>query len=492
MSRHLQLVLLWILLQAVFAGWFTTSRFDLIQQRFEQDSHIGQRMLTEEASKLEAVLDTLVTYGVASPEPHVFLPMAAELAARYPAILKVARYRLGLGWEVADGTQPPDGLEAARARSLRLKRAVMTPLSGWPRSYWLVLERTGAPGFALNILPEALAPSASWPPSLQRVLLRSGLTSVVPLSRSEPAQATPLRFVITQRLGNRSQPLVMQAETVVSLLQLPWAPILSLALASAFILLGLNAFLEQRDTVARARRQTHFTQLARLNTLGEMAAGMAHEINQPLTAILANCQASLRMMEDEDSDLELVRESIGIAAVQAKRAASIISRLREDMERPRQDIYTQRVALAHIVDEVLYLLEPDCNARAIRIRFSRRDDKLEVRANRVALEQVVHNLLSNAMEALRDTPAERRNIELAVFARGDSAVLAVSDRGPGIPPDVLPRLFEPFFTTRKNGMGLGLAICETLIGELGGSIRAENRAAGGARFTIVLPRLEPA
>lgn len=490
MSRHLQLVLLWILLQAVFAGWSTSNRLELIQQRFEQDSRIGQRILTEEASKLDAVLDTLVSYGAQSPELYSFLPIATELTARYPAVLKVARYRAGLGWKTADSIAPAEDLEPARLRSLRLKRAVMTPLSGWPRSYWLVLERPGSPGFALNIVPEALEPAASWPASLHRVLLRSGLTSLIPINRAAPENIAPLRFVITQRLASRSQPLVMQSETFVSLQQLPWAPMLSLALASAFILWGLNAFLDQRETVSRARRQTHFIQLARLNTMGEMAAGMAHEINQPLTAILANCQASLRLMSEEEADLDLVRESIGIAAVQAKRAASIISRLREDLERPRQDIRTQHVGLAQIVDEVLFLLEPDCNARAIRIRFARRDDKLEVRANRVALEQVVHNLLSNAMEAMRDTPVERRVIELAVFVRADQGVFQVSDRGKGIPPEVLPRLFEPFFTTRKNGMGLGLAICETLIGELGGSIRAENRAAGGARFTVVMPRAE--
>lgn len=491
MSRHLQLVLLWILLQAVFTGWFTTSRLDQIQQRFEQDSRIGQRLLTEQASKLEAVLDTLVTYGVQAPAPAALLPMLEQLSARYPAILNIARYQPGHGWQVSGGSPAPQGLEEARRRSLRLQRAAMMPLSGWPRSYWLVLERAGAPSFALNVMPAALAPSASWPPSLHRVLLRAGQTSVLTLDRHTQEPLTPLRFVIAQRLGNRSQPLVMQAETTVMLRQLPWAPVLSLALASAFILWGLNAFLEQREKVVRARRQTHFIQLARLNTMGELAAGMAHEVNQPLTGILANCQASLRLLEDdEDADLELVRESIGTAAAQAKRAAAIISRLREDLGRPRQDIHTQQVVLTQIVDEVLYLLEPDCNARAIRIRFARRDDKLQVRANRVALEQVVHNLLSNAMEALRETPVERRNIELAVFARGDSAVLVVSDRGPGIPPDVLPRLFEPFFTTRKNGMGLGLAICETLTGEMGGTIRAENRAAGGARFTVVLPRME--
>src|SRR2546427_1220256 len=104
MSRHLQLVLLWILLQAVFAGWLTSNRLDLIEQRFEQDSRLGQRLLTEEASKLEAVLDTLVTYGAQSPHLTSVLPVFVELSARYPAILNVARYRPHLGWQVADGT----------------------------------------------------------------------------------------------------------------------------------------------------------------------------------------------------------------------------------------------------------------------------------------------------------------------------------------------------------------------------------------------------
>jgi signal transduction histidine kinase len=492
MSRHLQLVLLWIFLQAVFAGWFISNRMDLIEQRFEQDTRLGQRLMAQELSELDAILDALVIYDVQAQAGPDLSGTYSQLAIRYPAILDLARYRSTDGWQQAGPGPLPDAVARAMQQSLTLRRAVMTPLEGRPRTYWLVLAQNARTGFALKIQPSALVPVKDWPASLHHVKLRYGLTSLDPVVLPHQLAESPMRFVIAQRLPSHSQPLVIQTETRVGFAQLPWEPILSLALASALILWGLNAFLDQRETVLRARRQTHFVQVARLNTLGEMAARLAHEINQPLTAIFANWQASVRMLEEEEVDMELVRESIGTAAAQAKRAAGIISRLREDLERPRQERPEPPMRLVQMVDEVLFLLEPDCNARAIRIRFSRRDESVAIRADRVAIEQVIHNLLSNALEAMRETQPERRLIELALYSRGHEPVLTVSDKGAGIPPEVLPRLFEPFFTTRKTGMGLGLSICETLIGQFGGAISAENRPAGGARFTVVLPRVESA
>jgi signal transduction histidine kinase len=490
MSRQLQLVLLWIFLQAAAFGWLSSARLDQIQQRFEQDSRLGLRLLGEETSKLEALLDALVSAQAPQRSGDSLYPLFQRLSMHYPALFDLADFRPGRGWRLGSGAPEPAGLERARQQSILLGHAVMTPLNGMSHSYWLVLAHDEQAAFALKVAPLLLVPGKEWPLGLQQVHLRSGLSDLALITPAPAYHMVPFRFVFAARVASRSQPFVLQAETQFGQERLPWAPILSLALASALILWGLNAFLEQRATVLRARRQAHLAQSARLNTLGEMAAGMAHEINQPLTAILANCQASLRLLNEEEAELELVRESIDIAASQAKRAAAIIQRLRDGLENTPSATPLQPLALAEMVDEVLFVLEPDCQARSVRVRFVRRDDSVMVRVDRIAIEQVIHNLLTNALEALRETPPKRRLIELAVQARGDQALLTVSDRGPGIPPELLPRLFEPFFTTRKAGMGLGLSICETLVGQFGGEIGAENRATGGARFTIVLPRVE--
>ncbi|AXK40644.1 sensor histidine kinase [Crenobacter cavernae] len=489
MSRQLQLVLLWVFIQAVFAGLMMGNRLDALELQFEQDARIAHRLLSQEAVELDAVLNTLVAAHPRADTPEALERLDAQLAAIYPQIADIAFSLPGRGWRLSSGRAAPSELAEAYAKSATLSRSVMTRFSGRPARYWLVRTRDDGAAYALWLDPARFVAGNEWPNTLKPVLLRDG-HGTIPLVQAGPDAPLAVRLVLTRNLASVSQPMLMQAETRILPKQLPWATVASLALATGFILWGLNAFLDQRQTVLRARRQARFVQVARLNTLGEMAAGMAHELNQPLTSILANCQASLRVLDDEEPDTALIREALSLSVTQAKRAGEIIARLREDVLRPREARRTQILALAQVVDETVFLVEPECRKREVRVKFNRRDDSLFVRADRVALEQVIHNLLSNALEAMRDTPPERRLIELAVVSRGKEVMLTVSDRGPGIPPEVLPRLFEPFFTTRQTGMGLGLSICETLIGEMGGVVAADNRAVGGARFVVTLPRVE--
>lgn len=261
-----------------------------------------------------------------------------------------------------------------------------------------------------------------------------------------------------------------------------WAFAMALALAGAYAL--RRQHIERR----RAEELLRLGQVARLNALGELAAGMAHELNQPLTAVLANTQAARRLLDDDPPELGAARAAMKQAAEQARRAADVVGRLRRVIERPGHAAEARPVILQEVVRNGLHLLDPEFDKRAIAPAFDgAAQAPVSVRAEPVALEQIVHNLLMNALQALEELPAGERQLRLTVVRNGAYGVLTVSDNGRGIAPEILPRIFEPFFSTREGGLGLGLSLCETLAEGMGGTLAAEASAPRGARFTLRVP-----
>jgi C4-dicarboxylate-specific signal transduction histidine kinase len=245
------------------------------------------------------------------------------------------------------------------------------------------------------------------------------------------------------------------------------------------------AWLRNRRERRRVEALLRVGQVSRLNTLGELAGGIAHELNQPLAAVLANAQAARRLLEERPPALETARDAMRQAATQARRAADVVARLRRLLESPDESRPHEAVRLDAPVREVLEVLEPEARRREVRTAFE--GEAPPVLADRVALEQIVHNLIVNAMHALEDVPASERRLLLKLGTRDGRATLAVRDSGPGIPPEALPRLFEPFFTTRPGGLGLGLSLCETLAQSMQGRLQARNVEPRGAEFVLALP-----
>ncbi|WP_253819999.1 sensor histidine kinase, partial [Variovorax paradoxus] len=148
--------------------------------------------------------------------------------------------------------------------------------------------------------------------------------------------------------------------------------------------------------------------------------------------------------------------------------------------------------LQEVVRSAMHLLAPEFGRRGIVAQFDpTAQAPVRVQAEAVALEQIVHNLLMNALQALELVPAGDRRLAIAVGRNGEEGVLTVTDNGRGIAPDALPRLFEPFFSTREGGLGLGLSLSETLASGMGGSLSAANASPRGARFTLLLPLVAP-
>lgn len=244
---------------------------------------------------------------------------------------------------------------------------------------------------------------------------------------------------------------------------------------------------EQRDAESKARTRLHeLAHAARLLELGEMTSGLGHEINQPLTAIVTFAQACRRMLASGQATPELLEDTLGQIVKQGERAAAIVKGLR-DFARKHNDT-TEVVPIAALVDDVVTLLRHELRRSGVTLTVGVPSTRLEVDVARIQVEQVLVNLIRNAVDAMDAVPRGRRSLAISVTLEGDDALaLHVEDSGVGVASEHLPRLFDAYFTTKSDGMGVGLAISKTIIESHGGALRAENRSDRGACFTAVLP-----
>jgi C4-dicarboxylate-specific signal transduction histidine kinase len=243
----------------------------------------------------------------------------------------------------------------------------------------------------------------------------------------------------------------------------------------------------QLDAEARLRQvEADFSHAARLSTLGQMTAAIAHEIKQPLSAILTNAETSLRWLAKPDPNLPKVTQLVERIAASAQRAADIILRV-QDMAGKRQPRHV-RLDLNDVIREALNFVRHDCEERSIRMRLDLAADLLSTVGERIQLQQVVVNLLVNSAQALGAVAPDEREIHVATFREGAEWVgFAVRDTGPGIPAYDLERIFGGFFSTKEGGMGIGLTICQSIVAAHGGAITALRAPGGGAAFRVVLP-----
>lgn len=247
---------------------------------------------------------------------------------------------------------------------------------------------------------------------------------------------------------------------------------------------------DQQLTETRLKElQSEVTHMSRYTALGEMASTLAHEINQPLTAISNYLRGSQRLVDRIDGEqTPLLRDALGKAADQALRAGHIIRRLREFVSRGESDRRIE--SLAKLIEDASTLALIGAREAGITASF-RLDPKADlVLADRIQIQQVLVNLIRNAMESMIETAKERR-LDIATAAgAGDVVEVSVADTGPGLAPEVASHLFQPFVTTKRKGMGLGLSICRTIIEAHGGKIWVEDRPGGGTVFRFTLRAAE--
>lgn len=241
----------------------------------------------------------------------------------------------------------------------------------------------------------------------------------------------------------------------------------------------------KRSQNALLAAQAELAHASRVATIGELTASIAHEVNQPLAAIVTSGEAGLRWLRRDVPQLDEVASVIGRIVNEGRRASEIVTRIRAFLKKKpaEQDM----LGIAEIVSEAATLVERELSKEDVSLNIEVRPDLPQIRGDRIQLQQVLVNLLINAAQAMAQRSGPRIVTLRAELAESGDLLVSVKDTGPGIEAADVPRLFEPFFTTKQDGMGMGLAICQTTVEGHGGRLTVESVPGAGATFRLTMP-----
>jgi nitrogen-specific signal transduction histidine kinase len=253
------------------------------------------------------------------------------------------------------------------------------------------------------------------------------------------------------------------------------------------LIIHFNITQQKLADLERERMQEETAQLHRATEMGQLVASLAHELAQPLAAVLSNAQAASYLATSSEPDLAEINAALRDIIEDDQRARSVLNNVRALLK--KHVITPHRVDLNLIVEDVTQIVRSSAQLRGIQIKLSLFESPVFVQGDEVPLQQVLLNLVNNAIDAMSQVPMERRVITLktAIQARTGSGLLVVEDQGSGVPDELRTKLFQPFFTTKSEGLGMGLAICQTILQTLGGSIRLQDNGDTGATFHVLLP-----
>lgn len=491
-KNYLRYALLWAFAVILaLSGLALFERQNLVRELTVKSATL-HRLASQRADQHDAHLTSLSAIFVAGgvERQDLLLDVAATITRFYPRITSVNVVPYDQSQPMIE-TQPSLSIQA-RERVVELARRSTGALEIGPMpdmpDHYLLVKRTPNSGLAqhgLALVIDARALIATDDPfwDAQSASLRlstpDGQTALVgQVSSGETGFSKPL--------GSVSQPLVFETSLIIGLSDLlPVKKVFSvIALITTLFLLssfGLKQRARTKDAENRAKLSAQETRLAhasRVNAMGEMASGMAHELAQPLTAILSQAQAGRHLARR--GDVERLGTVLDDTVSQAQRAANILDRLRRWSKPNRAPSETCSVHEA--AQSVQNLLALEAKTKGAAIILSLHDDPLFIDADPVELEQVVFNLVRNALDA-----SDEAQVTISTHVDGPSVILDVSDTGPGVPEDLKPRIFEPFVTGKPDGTGLGLALCQRLVEEMGGDISLlENTDQTTFRITLPL------
>lgn len=281
-----------------------------------------------------------------------------------------------------------------------------------------------------------------------------------------------------RQFSQHTQPFILRADARPAWLNVSLLPFLLLWLGWAIVIAAGGVILWQRKQRQNADQRARYYQHARLNTLGEITAGIVHEINQPLTAVQTWIQGAQRQLRQDNTDA--VSQALGSALVQTQRIGELLTRFREHVI--QETVALGEVDLARCWQQVGNLLEHERTARHIRLTHDFAADARTLCADRLWLEQVLHNILSNAIQAQQDRTTGW--VHIRSQRNGEFIRIEITDGGPGFTPDALQNAFMPFYSGRQGGIGLGMTLTESLVTRMNGTLTLDNAPEGGARVRL--------
>ncbi len=438
-------------------------------------SEILQRLASQRADQHDAHLTSLsavfVTGGIERED--LLLDVARTITRFYPRITSVNVIPFNLS-EPTIETQPGVSIKA-KEQIIDLARhstgaLQMGPMPNLPHHYLLVKRtpNSSAAQHGLALVVDARKLIATDDPFWQTQ--SASLSLAAPDNQIASAEQFSIKEAgFSKPLSSASQPLILNTSLMIDMADiLPlgkvFAAIAAITAVFGVAALGLRQRTRTKDAETRAQLSAQETRLAhasRVNAMGEMASGMAHELAQPLTAILSQAQAGRHL--SRRGDLERLNRVLDETVSQAQRAANILDRLRRWSKPNRRP--SKACSVHDAVRNVQNLLATEVKAKGALMVLSLHDEPLFINADPVELEQVVFNLVRNALDA-----SDAARIEISTYIEDHRIVLDVADNGPGIRDDIKAHIFEPFVTSKRDGTGLGLALCQRLVDEMDGNI----------------------
>lgn len=253
------------------------------------------------------------------------------------------------------------------------------------------------------------------------------------------------------------------------------------------IVLGAQGYMRRRAARSHARRDyTEMAHIARLAMASEITASVAHKVTQPLSSILADIETAQLLLSRNDPDLAAVRDILADVRKEDLRANRFVEGMRLPLR--KHELHLERVDVNELVAEVLSIVLPDAMRRKVSVQSTLEPGLARIPADRLHLQQVLLNLIDNALDAMADTPARARHLHVCTETQDDESVrIVVLDNGSGVDPASSERLFDSFFTTKTDRLGLGLSMARAIVHMHGGEIWVERRPSGGSAFMFTVP-----
>lgn len=430
-------IFLWLVLSLLSGGGLIVYS---LQQQYEEQS-VSYRILYREVTVKLSQLETILSLLSVTPDP-------AAVQQKFPQIV---------AWK----TLP----QAVTAQTL---------LPAGNGTYWLEAQNV-----ALLIDLNVLLADIPQRHDFRHIGLNWQHTPLLELGES----GRSAYWQWDKGINSASQPFELSASNDPDLARLPWLLLFLVSLFWGGVVYFFSLYRRQKRQHSIAVLREHFSELTRLNAMGEITTGMVHELNQPLTAVLSYNQAALRLINQQQIDK--VAPLLDAAVIQIKRISTLLLQFRQKLA--HEQVVLQAVNVRQVWLRVTMLLENEIADGKVKIITRIPEALPDLRADPLWIEQILHNIVANAIQAQQNNRRALSWIAIGAESSHQGITLKITDGGPGLSEQALQQVFIPFFTTRQEGLGLGMALTETLVQRLNGNITVENIAGQGACFTLWFP-----